>query len=213
MSRPSRLARLFAAATTVAVTVVATALPASAHASLETTNPGPGATLKDLPQQVVLNFSEDIHAPAFVRVSNPAGANVAQGDVRIVDNTVTQTLGAPAGAGKYTVSYRITSADGHPVGGTVAFTVLSNAGAGTGATPGDNGSPQSAADGSGGISTTQLVLLLGVLLVGLAVLAFGTRRALSHSVAMVEERKRAEETKGAKSSARKPKKGKRTQRT
>ena len=211
MSRPSRLAGLLAVAATVAFTVVATALPASAHAQLETTNPGPGATLKDLPKQVVLGFSEDIHAPAFVSVTSPGGVNVAKGQVRIVDTKVTQTLGAPAGAGKYTVSYRITSADGHPVGGTVSFMVLRTAGAGSG-TPQGSGSPQSTGGGSGGIGTAQLVLLLGVLLVGLAVLAFGTRRALNHSVTMVEERKQAEEAKAAKSNNG-PKKRRRAQRT
>ena len=211
MSGKSRLAGLLAVVAT-AVALVATASPASAHASLETTNPGPGATLKDLPDEVVLGFSEDVRTPAFVQVTNPGGVNVAKGAVRIVDNKVTQTLGAPAGSGKYTVAYRITSADGHPVGGTVRFTVLSNAGAGAGSSQG-NGSPQSAAGESSGMSTTQLVLLLGVLVLGLAVLAFATRRALNHSVSMVEERQRAEETKAARKNTKSTKKRGRTQRT
>ena len=212
MSRPSRLAGLLAVAATV-VALVATASPASAHAQLESTNPGPGATLKDLPRDVILSFSEDVHAPAFVEVTNKGGVDVAQGDVRIVDNKVTQTLGAPAGAGKYTVSYRITSADGHPVSGSVNFKVLSNAGAGRGTTGSQgNGSPQSAGDDSDGIGTTQLVLLLGVLVVGLAVLVFATRRALSQSVAMVEERKQAQDNRNAKGTKNTKKRG-RTQRT
>jgi copper resistance protein C len=209
MSLPSRLAGLLAVVA-MAVAFVATASPASAHAQLESINPGPGATLKDLPQEVNLSFSEDVRTPAFVQLTNPDGVNVAKGDVSIVDNKVTQTTGAPAGSGKYTVSYRITSADGHPVSGSVSFTVLSNAGAGRGTTGSQaSGSPQPAGDDSGGIGTTQLVLLLGVLVVGLAVLVFATRRALSQSVAMVEERKRTEDAKGTKNT----KKRGRTQRT
>jgi copper resistance protein C len=211
MSGKSRLAGLLAVVTT-AVALVATAWPASAHAQLETMNPGPGATLKDLPKEVVLGFSEDVHAPAFVRVTNPRGADVANGDVRIVDNEVTQPLGDPAGSGRYTVSFRITSADGHPVGGSVSFTVLSNAGAGGTNTPPGNGSAPSSSDDPVGIGATQLVLLLGVLLVGLAVLVFATRRALNQSVAMVEERKRVEEAKSTKST-KSPKKRGRTRQT
>jgi len=198
MNARTRLACLLAAVTAV-VAVVATATPASAHAQLETTNPGPGATLKDLPENVVLTFSEDVRTPAFVQVDSPDGVNVAQGEVSIVDNRVTQPLGRPAGAGKYSVSYRITSADGHPVSGTVSFRVLSNAGAGA-AAPQGGGAPQPGTGDSGGISTTQLVLLLAVLALGLAALVFATRRALGQSVAMVEERRRAEDTKGAKGS-------------
>jgi len=201
MKAKSRLTGLLAVLATV-VAVVATASPASAHAELETMSPGPGATLKDLPEEVVLTFSEAVRTPAFVQVSSPDGTDVASGQVRIVDNKVTQTLGAPAGGGRYAVSYRITSADGHPVGGTVRFTVLSDAGGGGASSPQGNGAPTSAGDESGGMSTTQLVLLLGVLVLGLAVLAVATRRALSHSVAMVEDRQRAEETKSPKSPKR-----------
>jgi len=196
MSAKSRLAGLLAVVAT-AVALVATASPASAHAELETMNPGPGATLKDLPDEVVLTFSEAVRTPAFVEVTSADGANVAKGDARIVDNKVTQALGAPAGGGRYSVSYRITSADGHPVGGTVRFTVLSDAGGGA-SSPQGNGAAPSAGDESGGMSTTQLVLLLGVLVLGLAVLAFATRRALNQSVAMVEDRKQSEDAKSAK---------------
>jgi methionine-rich copper-binding protein CopC len=196
----SRLAGLLGVVAT-ALALVATASPASAHAQLETMNPGPGATLKELPGKVVLSFSEDVRTPAFVQVTSPDGVDVAEGDVSIVDDTVTQTLGRPAGAGRYSVSYRITSADGHPVGGTVDFQVLSDAGAGGAATsPRGDGSPQSATDDSGGIDTSQLLLLLAVLVVGLAALVYATRRALGQSVAMVEERKRAEESKATKGS-------------
>jgi copper resistance protein C len=201
MSGRFRIAGLLAVAA-MALAVVATASPASAHATLETMNPGPGATLKDLPATVVLTFSEVVRTPAFVQVTNADGVDVTKGDVRIVDKEVMQTLGDPAGSGRYSVSYRITSADGHPVGGTVDFTVLSSAGgdggdSGDGGTAAsqDDGSQPSASDESGGISTTQLLLLLGVLVVGLVVLAVATRRALSQSAAMVEERRRAEEKK------------------
>ena len=79
MTGNSRLAGLLAVVAT-AVALVATASPASAHAELETMRPGPGATLKDLPNEVVLTFSEAVRTPAFVQVTSPDGANVAKGD-------------------------------------------------------------------------------------------------------------------------------------
>lgn len=70
--------------------------------------------------------STDLDEPAIamgtqVVVTGPSGP-VQVGPPRLVDNTVSQSLerGAPAGA--YTVAWRVTSADGHPVSSTFAFT-------------------------------------------------------------------------------------------
>ena len=39
-----------------------------------------------------------------------------------MDNTVAQSIGPDAPAGTYTVQWRVTSADGHPISGTFGFT-------------------------------------------------------------------------------------------
>jgi methionine-rich copper-binding protein CopC len=80
MSGRSRLAGLLGVVAT-ALALVATASPASAHAQLETMNPGPGATLKELPGKVVLSFSEDVRTPAFVQVTSPDGVGGAEGEI------------------------------------------------------------------------------------------------------------------------------------
>jgi copper resistance protein C len=191
MNNRARLAGLAAVAATV-LAVVATAVPAFAHAELVSSDPGQGATVRALPSTVTLTFSETVRTPAFVEVTGPGGTDVAAGDLRIVDADVTQRLGEPVGAGRYTLSYRITSADGHPVTGTVPFTVTSDAGAGgQGAQPTVPAPqvPVAPEQESGGIGTGQLVLLLGALAAGLAALGVGTRRALRHSVRMVEDQK------------------------
>ena len=206
MRTHTRLAGLLAALATAALSVVVTAPVATAHAELESTTPKQGSTVQRLPQQVTLTFSEPIRTPAFVEVTAPGSANVASGDVQVRDEVLTQQLGDTAGGGAYALSYRVTSADGHPISGTVRFTVAGGAGGGNASggdeqsTPaptadstegaggtGQNNTPAAPAEESGGLGTTQLVLLLGALVLGIAALAVGTRRALRHSSAMVDD--------------------------
>lgn len=208
MRTHTRLAGLLVALATAALSVVVTAPVATAHAELESTTPKQGSTVRRLPQQVTLTFSEPIRTPAFVEVTGPGSANLASGDVQVRDEVLTQQLGDAAGGGAYSLSYRVTSADGHPISGTVRFTVAGGAGGAGGgnasggneqSTPapttdntegaggtGQNNTPAAPAEESGGLGTTQLVLLLGALVLGIAALAVGTRRALRHSSAMVD---------------------------
>ena len=201
MRTHKRLAGLLVVLATAALSVIATAPVATAHAELESTTPKQGSTVQRLPQQVTLTFSEPIRTPAFVEVTGPGSTNVASGDVQVRDEVLTQRLGDPAGGGAYSLSYRVTSADGHPISGTVRFTVAGGAGGGNEqSTPapsadstegaggtGQNNTPAAPAEDSGGLGTTALVLLLGALVVGIAGLALGTRRALRHSSAMVDD--------------------------
>jgi copper resistance protein C len=204
MRTHKRLAGLLVVLTTTALSVIATAPVATAHAELESTTPKQGSTVQRVPQQVTLTFSEPIRTPAFVEVTGPGSTNVASGDVQVRDEVLTQQLGDTAGGGAYSLSYRVTSADGHPISGTVRFTVAGGAGGAAGdneqSTPaptsdstegaggtGQNNTPAAPAEESGGLGTTALVLLLGALVVGIAGLAIGTRRALRHSSAMVDD--------------------------
>ena len=98
------------------------ASPASAHNTLIATNQADQVTVQSAPQAVVLTFDEPANAMGTqVVVTGPSG-QVQQGQPQLADNTITEDLqpGAPAGA--YTVAWRVTSADGHPVSGTFSFT-------------------------------------------------------------------------------------------
>ena len=103
------------------LTLVSVAGPASAHDVLRSTNPKDGTHVETPPAEVVLTFDEPALALGTeVLVTGPSGS-VATGPPRLVDNEVRQALAAgPAGA--YTVVWRVTSADGHPVSGTFGFT-------------------------------------------------------------------------------------------
>ncbi|MBA2473855.1 MAG: hypothetical protein DLM61_26450 [Pseudonocardiales bacterium] len=117
---------------TVTVTVIcallgllAGASPAAAHAVLISTDPGQGAVIATVPATVSLTFGEPVVVAADgVRVYRPDGAEVDNGHAAALGSSSTVGVGLPGGSdqpqGTYTVSWRVISADSHPVAG--AFT-------------------------------------------------------------------------------------------
>ena len=103
--------------------VVAIGIPVSAqaHDVLEKTSPSDGVTVATLPAEVTLTFSDAPMALGLqVLVTGPSG-NMADGAAQINERTVTQRLLPAAPAGDYTVTYRVTSNDGHPIAGSFGF--------------------------------------------------------------------------------------------
>lgn len=98
-------------------------LPASAHASLVASDPEAGQRFDRLPDQVRLEFSEQISAPAYVVVTAPDGSRADQGEVAIDGSVVTVALGGSAPTGTYGAAFRVVSEDGHPVTGRIGFVV------------------------------------------------------------------------------------------
>jgi copper transport protein len=89
---------------------------------LETTPPG-DAALTAAPERVILRFNEPI-APIRVGLLDATGRTLTgPAAVTSRDAVVTIELPPGLGAGLYFVSYRVTSADGHPVAGSFRFTV------------------------------------------------------------------------------------------
>jgi methionine-rich copper-binding protein CopC len=104
---------------------LATAGRAMAHTRLVSSSPAKGAKLDRLPEAAKLTFAEVVFQPAALTVTGPDRAEVSTGKVALLDGTLSRPLAATADPrpGIYTVSYQVTSADGHPVSGTVTFTV------------------------------------------------------------------------------------------
>lgn len=100
-----------------------------AHSGLIGTDPADGASVEVAPVQVVLTFNE---APqplgTLVQVLGPDGADVSNGQAVITDTQIAQPLAEVRPAGTYTVQWRMTSADGHPLSGQFAFTATSATG-------------------------------------------------------------------------------------
>ncbi|MGU3431919.1 copper resistance CopC family protein [Actinomycetes bacterium M1A6_2h] len=104
------------------------ASPAAAHTRLVASDPVADAVLDAAPTTVRLTFSEALSASfATVSVVGPDGAQYAQPNTTVdgSDAVASTTDAMPAGA--YTIGYRVTSADGHPVTGTTSFSLTTAA--------------------------------------------------------------------------------------
>lgn len=103
--------------------VLLRASPATAHAQLEGTTPEAGAQLDAAPREVVLRFAEGVRpVPGGLRVLAEDGTRVDEARPRSSGGTVTLAL-PPLADGAYVVSWRVVSADGHPVRGAFTFRV------------------------------------------------------------------------------------------
>lgn len=119
-----RARRLIVGAGLVVLGLLLVAAPARAHDYLVGSTPEQGATLDAAPAQVALEFNTSIGERfAQVAVMGSDGTAFAAGDPVVDGAVVTQAVqDIPAGTG-VTISYRVVSSDGHPIGGTVAFAV------------------------------------------------------------------------------------------
>lgn len=101
-----------------------TAAPAGAHDSLVSSDPADGAVLGAPPAAVTLEFSgEVIPTGTQVVVTDASGAPVDAGAPEVVGTQVVAALPADLPAGAYTVAWRVVSSDGHPIEGTLGFTL------------------------------------------------------------------------------------------
>jgi copper resistance protein C len=137
-----------------AVAMVLLAAPtASAHDSLVSSSPADGQSVTTMPDTVVLTMNEAAVAVGTRLVVSGPDGQVQQGRPRLSKNTVEQAVDPDAPAGRYTVTWRVTSADGHPVSGTFSFTVAqaatptSSEPAGSASSPADGSVPTTAAAG------------------------------------------------------------------
>ena len=100
---------------------------AHAHAVLTHSTPHRGATVQDAPPRVVLDFNEPIEAGfGAVRVFDGDGERVDRGGIEYPAGHQRSVAVAVRGGlprGVYTATYRVISADGHPVSGGFSFGV------------------------------------------------------------------------------------------
>ncbi len=94
-----------------------------AHAALVETIPADGARLEAPPAEVVLRFNEPV-TPTAVRLLDASGAPTALRAAPTADGSEIRVAVPPdLRAGQYLLSFRVTSLDSHPVGGSLAFSV------------------------------------------------------------------------------------------
>jgi methionine-rich copper-binding protein CopC len=101
------------------------ASPAFAHAEFESSDPADGASLATGPSTVSVTFSDTMQQGFNeLTVIGPDGTtHYENGEVLADGDTVSVGVNPLGPAGRYQIGYRVLSDDGHPVSGSVAFTL------------------------------------------------------------------------------------------
>ena len=146
---------------------------AGAHAVLQHSTPHADATVDRSPRSIVFDFNERVAAgPGAIRVFDERGRRIDHGEI---EHPRPQSAGVPLpgslGRGVYTATYRVISADGHPVSGGISFGVKAPVRVGrTGPTVAEllaDQEPGAAVEGAygtvRGLQYAALLLLLGAL--------------------------------------------------
>ncbi|MGO0577676.1 copper resistance protein CopC [Ornithinimicrobium panacihumi] len=117
---------LLAVLCSLTVTVVL-APAAMAHDQLVGNSPTDGERVSTPPTEVVLDFSGQLsELGAQVQVTGPDG-DATDGTPVVSGERLSQPLDEALPAGDYTVVWRVTSSDGHPISGGFNFTLTSAA--------------------------------------------------------------------------------------
>ncbi|WP_186421032.1 copper resistance protein CopC, partial [Bosea sp. CS1GBMeth4] len=118
----NRLLRPLLALLGLAVASLAAAGQAHAHAALTTSVPADGAVVARAPATFGLSFSEPV-SPLVLTLLGPEGASRRLTRFTLADRTLTIAAPDDLGEGTHVLSWRVVSEDGHPVGGSVMFSV------------------------------------------------------------------------------------------
>ena len=119
---------------------------AAAHSVVLSSSPEDGAQIAEAPDRVTVTFNENLQEQfAALTVVGPDGNLWSKSDPIIEGATAAVELDGLGPVGEYTIAYRVTSADGHPVSGTRTFTLTQD---GTG-TPGEAASGDTATGETG----------------------------------------------------------------
>ncbi|MHA3902785.1 copper resistance CopC/CopD family protein [Castellaniella sp. WN] len=97
------------------------------HAALVSADPPPGAVLDRVPAAAVLTFNEPVSVTAL-RLLGPEGLSVDVKPAEAGGSRIRVPLPGDAARGGYLLSWRVVSADGHPVGGTLDYAVGASVG-------------------------------------------------------------------------------------
>lgn len=176
------------AAALCAIVFLASPSAASAHASLQTTDPAAGSVVAEAPTTLTLEFTEQVDpVPESLRLFAADGSPIDIGEAQQEAGSQSLTARLPAlDDGSFVVAWKAVSVDSHPINGAFTFSV----GAATDTTPGlveDLVEGERSSDGAGAVwlgigrwlSFAGLAILVGaplMLLVG-APDRLDTRRA------------------------------------
>lgn len=117
-----RVAALLAVTALTSVAMLL-AQPAWAHSGLVSSTPMDGSVVTEAPSAIVLTFNEELLDDADAISLNTAdGEPVVSARVQPTGDTVELPWPADLAAGEYEAAFRVVSADGHPINGSIRFT-------------------------------------------------------------------------------------------
>lgn len=115
--------RLLLAAVLALAGLVLAAGPASAHATLISSDPAEGAVVATAPEQVTFTFDEPVRATSnSVRLFDATGKEL-EAEAKTRDTRLLVDLPGDLGEGTFIVAWRAVSSDGHPIGGALTFSI------------------------------------------------------------------------------------------
>ncbi len=118
------LGRALTAVLLAGLLVGSAAAPASAHASLVSSDPAEGEVLPQAPDVVTLTFDEPVAVVEDgIKAYDAGGEPVDIDDARARDEIVSADLPDDLADGTYVVAWRVVSSDGHPIAGSLTFHV------------------------------------------------------------------------------------------
>jgi methionine-rich copper-binding protein CopC len=100
---------------------------ASAHARLQSSYPAKNEVLSFAPKSAWLLFNEEIltldgKAKNFLFVMNSSRQRVDRKNIRVEKSKISVDIAGNLKPGKYQLRYRVVSADGHALQGSIGFT-------------------------------------------------------------------------------------------
>jgi methionine-rich copper-binding protein CopC len=97
---------------------------AYAHSELVSSNPAAASNIQELPQQIELEFNEELlnlGSGNSISIVSPNGEDLGMGETSTDGATITRLLNTTSEFGSFKVLYRVASADGHVLNGSYTF--------------------------------------------------------------------------------------------
>jgi copper resistance protein C len=145
-------------------------VPVQAHVDVVSSSPADGAVLASAPKEIVLTLSESaLSGGTVLALTGPDGTPVSVEPTVVTGPVVSVALPPLTARGTYTVAYRVVSDDGHPVSGSIRFTVGDES---------DVSASAPSASSTSGLVTGAIVVVGGLALLAVIAVAYVRRSGL-----------------------------------
>jgi methionine-rich copper-binding protein CopC len=109
----------------ITATLLSAVLPSAyAHSELVSSNPSAQITIQQLPEQIELEFNEELlnlGSGNSISVMTPNGEDLGMGETSTSGTKISRLLNTTSETGTFEVKYRVASADGHVLNGSYTF--------------------------------------------------------------------------------------------